>query len=277
MSAYKWQDANELLGTLVAEPRFGLFSDLDGTLSSIAPTPEAAQITQRNRELLAELQKLLPLVAIISGRRADNVHQLVGLSGIVYVGNHGLERWVEGSVQVIPEALPYLRGIQAARKDLEKISEPGVYIEDKGPTLSFHYRQTAKPIAFARNHAASLAQIAGENKLELFTGKMVFEFRPPVAMHKGIAFRRLVEEKRIDAALFLGDDVSDLNAFRAARQMRADKFCDAWGVGVQSGWETPAEEALDALLDTADFLANGVEDVEDLLSWLLKARRASST
>ena len=277
MSAYKWQDANELLGTLVAKPRFGLFSDLDGTLSSIAPTPEAAQITQRNRELLAELQKLLPLVAIISGRRADNVRQLVRLSGIVYVGNHGLERWVEGSVQVIPEALPYLRGIQAARKDLEKISEPGVYIEDKGPTLSFHYRQTAKPIAFARNHAASLAQIAGENKLELFTGKMVFEFRPPVAMHKGIAFRRLVEEKRIDAALFLGDDVSDLNAFRAARQMRADKFCDAWGVGVQSGWEPPAEEAPDALLDTADFLANGVEDVEDLLSWLLKARRASST
>jgi len=178
---------------------------------------------------------------------------------------------MEGSVQVIPEALPYLRGIQAAKKDLERIEDPGGYIEDKGATLSFHYRQTENPIAFARNVSASLAEIAEKHNLELFTGKMVFEFRPPVAIHKGIAFRQLVEEKKIDAALFLGDDVSDLNAFKAARQMRTERICEAWGVGVQS------EDAPEALADTADFLADGVEDVEDLLAWLLKARKASST
>ena len=82
---------------------------------------------------------------------------------------------------------------------------------------------------------------------------------------------QLVEEKKIDAALFLGDDVSDLNAFKAARQMRTERICEAWGVGVQS------EDAPEALADTADFLADGVEDVEDLLAWLLKARKASST
>lgn len=271
MTAGSWQDAKNQIVKLAARPRFGLFSDLDGTLSPIAPTPEAAQITPRNRELLAELQKQLPLVALISGRRASSLRERVGLPGLVYVGNHGLEQWMDGAVKVIPEAQPYLPSLQATKVELQKIEEPGVYVEDKGPTLSLHYRQAAKPIFFARNHAAMIADIAGKRGLTLFTGKMVFEVRPPVAMDKGVAFRNLVREHRIEAALFLGDDVSDLNVFRAARKLRAEVICEAWGVGVQS------EEAPEALAVTADFLAGGVADVEDLLAWVLKARRASST
>jgi trehalose 6-phosphate phosphatase len=107
--------------------------------------------------------------------------------------------------------------------------------------------------------------------LELFTGKMVFEVRPPIGVDKGYAFRKLVKEHNIAAALFLGDDVSDLGALEMARQMREADECDAWGVGVQS------EEAPEALAATADFLADGVPDVEALLDWLLMARKASST
>ncbi len=271
MTTLKWQDAKEHLAALVSSPRFGLFSDLDGTLSPIAPTPEGAQITPRNRELLAELEKVLPLVAIISGRRADNLQQRVGLSGLVYIGNHGLEGWADGKIQVIPEAKPFLRRIQDAKKELEKIHESGIRVEDKGPTLSFHYRQVENPISFARNTANRLAEIAEKHKLELFTGKMVFEFRPSIEMDKGIAFQQLVNEYKIEAALFLGDDVSDLSALRMGRKLREEQICDAWGIGIQS------EEEPEALVDTADFLAGGVTDVEDLLAWLLKARRASST
>ncbi len=271
MTFLKWQDAKDFLAALVSRPHFGLFSDLDGTLSPIAPTPEAAQITARNRELLAKLQDELALIAVISGRRADNLQKRVGLPGLVYIGNHGLERWVDGKIQVIPEVKPFLHGIQEARKELEKIQESGIKTEDKGPTLSFHYRQVENPIAFARNIAANLAGIAEKHKLELFPGKMVFEFRPSIEMDKGIAFQQLVNEYKIEAALFLGDDVSDLNAFRKARKLREEQICDAWGIGVQS------REAPEALGETADFLADGVADVEDLLAWLLKARKASST
>src|SRR3989304_7587699 len=94
--AIPWQQVKELLARLVANPRFGLFSDLDGTLSPIAPTPQAAQITPRNRELLAELSKQLHIVALISGRRAASLQARVGLPGIIYIGNHGFERWVGG-------------------------------------------------------------------------------------------------------------------------------------------------------------------------------------
>jgi trehalose 6-phosphate phosphatase len=271
VAATHWRKAKEFIGELAAKPRFGLVSDLDGTLSHIAPTPEEAQITTRNRELLSDLQDELSLVAIISGRRADSLHERIGIPGLIYVGNHGLERWVDGEIQIITEAKPYLSNIQSVKKELQKITETGIYVEDKGPTLSLHYRKVEKPVAFGRNIAARIAELAGKHGLEVFTGKMVFEIRPPVSMDKGIAFQQLVKEKGIEAALFLGDDVSDLSAFQVARKMRAESICDAWGIGVQS------EEAPEDLAATADFLAEGVEDVEDLLSWLLRACRASST
>lgn len=271
MAARRWQDAKEILARLVATPRFGLLSDLDGTLSPIAPTPEAAQITPRNRELFAELRNEIPLVAIISGRRAASLQERVGLPGLLYIGNHGLECWTDGQVEIIPEAAGYLEVLQVVKRELEKSLEPGAYIEDKEATLSFHYRQTANPGDFARRHGPEMAQVVEAHGLSLFTGKMVFEVRPPVAMDKGIAFRQLVGERKIDAALFLGDDISDLNAMEMARKMRTDKICDSWSAGVQS------EEAPETLAAAADFLAVGVEDVEELLAWLLKARRASST
>jgi trehalose 6-phosphate phosphatase len=271
MTAGSWQDAKEFIARLAAKPRFGLFSDLDGTLSPIAPTPEAAQITKRNRELLVELQKELPLIGLISGRRAGSLHSRVGLEGLVYIGNHGLERWTDNGVQVLAEAQPYIGALQEVKNELQKIEEPGAYVEDKGPTLSLHYRQAAQPIAFARDKAAWIAEVVEKRGLVLFTGKMVFEVRPPVEMDKGIAFQQLIKENDIEAALFLGDDISDLNALRTARKMRGDGISDAWGVGVQS------EEAPVGLAAAADFLADGVDEVEELLAWVLKARKASST
>ena len=271
MTVSNWKSAKEFLAELAGRPHFGLFSDLDGTLSPIAPTPEAAQISPRNRELLAELRDEIALVAIISGRRADNLQESVRLPGVVYVGNHGLERWEDGEIKIAPEAKPYLSSINRAEKELKKIDGTGIHVEEKGPTLSFHYRQVENSIAFARNIAPRLAEIAEKHKLELFIGKMVFEFRPPVDIDKGIAFEQLVSEYKLEAALFLGDDVSDLSAIRMARKLRKQQICDAWGVGVQS------REAPEVLAETADFLADGVEDVEVLLSWLLKASKASST
>lgn len=271
MRAARWQEARDLIADLAGAPRLGMFSDLDGTLSPIAATPEAAQITPRNRALLAELAEETPLVAIISGRSAASLKERVGLPGLVYVGNHGLDRWTENGLQVIPEAEPYLGGLQTVKAELQEILEPGAFIEDKGATLSLHYRQAAQPLAFARDKAASIAQIVERRGLTLFTGKMVFEVRPPVEMDKGIAFRELVKEYGIEAAIFLGDDVSDLNALQMARRLRAEGSFAAWGVGIQS------EDTPEGLAEAADFLAAGVADVEELLAWVLKARRASST
>ncbi len=271
MTAVHWRDAIDILGKLIAKPRFGLFSDLDGTLAPIAATPEAAHISPRNRELLVKLTNELPLVALISGRRAANLHKRVDLPNITYIGNHGLERWVDDHVEILPEIKPYLPALQETSKDLEKLIIPGTHVENKEATLSFHYRQAVNPQAFSDKNETRIAQIVDEHGLELFLGKMVFEVRAPLGIDKGHAFAKLVTEHQIGAALFLGDDISDLNALRTAQQLRADGHCDAWGVGVQS------DDAPEALAATADFLALGVDDVEGLLDWLLSARKASST
>lgn len=271
MTAILWKQATDTLAELVRTPRFGLFSDLDGTLAPIAPTPEAAHISPRSRELLAELGAELPLLALISGRRAASLAGKVGLPGLVYIGNHGLERWQQGKTSILPDVEPYLQKLQAVKKELQPLEQDGAFVEDKQITLSFHYRQTPQPEQFASRHHAQIEELVARHGLVLFMGKMVFEVRPPIEMDKGIAFRRLVEEQKLDAALFLGDDVSDLNALRMARRLREENICDAWGIGVQS------DDAPEDLAATADFLAEGVPDVEELLAWLLAARRASST
>jgi trehalose 6-phosphate phosphatase len=271
VTARNWKDAQDFIAKLAAKPRFGLFSDLDGTLSPIALTPDTAAISPRTRELLLALQENLPLLALISGRRANSLRERVGIDGIEYIGNHGLEEWVDGRVEIIPEVESYRKALAAVKVELQLIDEPGVYVEDKEAVLSLHYRQAAKPVTFARNIAAHIASIVERHGLTLFTGKMVFEVRPPVDMDKGVALQRLVAEHSIEAALFLGDDVSDLNALKMARKLRDQGTCDIWGVGVQS------LDAPEALTVTADFLAAGVDDVEDLLACVLKARSASST
>ena len=266
-----WKQATATLSNLVRSSRFGLFSDLDGTLAPIAPTPDAAHVSPRARELLAHLGAELPLLALISGRRAASLAGKVGLPGLVYIGNHGLERWENEQTVVLPEVQPYLPQIQAVKKELQALEQDGAFVEDKQVTLSFHYRQTPHPDEFADQYKARIAAWVAAHGLVLFMGKMVFEVRPPIEMDKGTTFRNLVLEHKLQAALFLGDDVSDLNALRVARQLRAEGVCEAWGVGVQS------DDAPEDLAEAADFLAEGVADVEELLAWLLTARRASST
>lgn len=271
MSAVDWQDAKEQLRQLVTRPRFGLFSDLDGTLAPIAPTPEEAAITPSNFQLLAELVTVLPLVGLISGRRAASLQAKVGLPGLIYVGNHGLEQWIDGDVVPHPQASKYRPALEAARAHIAASLPAGAVAEDKGVTLSIHYRQTKDPAEFVLTRGVEIKHIVEEHGLALFPGKMVLEVRPPVKVDKGTAFGDLVKEANLEAALFLGDDISDLHAFAAARGLRAEQRCDAWGVGVLSA-EAPLE-----LAEEADYLAAGVADVEALLEFLLIARSASST
>ena len=78
---------------------FGLITDVDGTISEIAPFPEEARVSPVCREQLATLTKRLELVAAISGRPVSEVREMIGVEEIVYIGNHGLERWEDGAVK----------------------------------------------------------------------------------------------------------------------------------------------------------------------------------
>jgi trehalose 6-phosphate phosphatase len=266
-----WENAKDELLKVVHKTRFGLITDVDGTISPIVDVPDEARVTPRNLELLAALETCLSLTAVVSGRAAEDVHQRVGLPGLVYVGNHGMETWQDGEVNILPAADAYRDNLLAAAPEVKSILRKGMRLEDKGATLSVHYRQTREPEKIAKELSPAMQSIAEKHGLNLTQGRMVFEFRPPVKIDKGTAFEELVETYQLEAAFYLGDDTTDVAAFNAARQLREMGKCLAYGLGVESQG-TPQ-----VVLTEADYLVQEVAGVESFLDWLLKARMASST
>jgi len=266
-----WEDARDKLLEAIHKPLLGLVTDVDGTISPIVDVPDEARVTPRNLELLAKLQAQLTLTAVISGRALEDVHQRIGLPGLVYVGNHGMESWQGGEVHVSPVAAAYRDNLSAAEPEIKQLMVEGMRFEDKGATLSVHYRQTRDPERVAKELTPSMQEIAEKHGLHLTQGRMVYEFRPPVKIDKGTAFEELVKTHQLEAAFYLGDDTTDVAVFVAARQLREAGQCLAYGLGVQSQG-TPQ-----VVLTEADFLVQEVAGVASFLDWLSNARMASFT
>ena len=267
----KWENSKDELLKAINKPRFGLITDADGTISPIVDVPDEACITPRNLELLAKLQTCLTLTAVVSGRSAEDVYQRICLPELVYIGNHGMEGLQGGKVIVSPSAAAYRDNLSAAAPEIRQILVQGMRFEDKGTTLSVHYRQTTDPEQVASKLTPEMLSLAEKHGLHLTQGRMVFEFRPPVEIDKGTAFEELVKTYRLDAAFYLGDDTTDVAVFLAARRLRESGGCLAYGLGVESQG-TPQ-----VVLTEADYIVQEVAGVESFLDWLLKARMASFT
>ncbi len=267
-----WKNAtNTTLRRLLQADRLGLVTDVDGTISPIVEHPDDAQITPRSRELLAALGERLALVAVISGRAVADVRDRVGLPQLTYAGNHGLEWWQDGDIRLAPAAAEYRPALEAVLAALADHVVPGLQLEDKGATVSVHYRRTARPDQVAAELGPLLAGLSDQHGLRLFQGRMVFELRPPIDINKGSAFRQMIEANRLDGAVYLGDDTTDVDALRAARALREAGTCYALGLGVESD-DMPAP-----VRAHADLLLAGIQDVESFFSWLLSEASASST
>jgi len=212
-----WRDVLPDLERRLGADRILISSDFDGTLSHIAPTPEDAVILPEIRVALDRLSRLPGvIVAVISGRALANVEEKVGLPGITYGGNHGLE--MQG-----PNMPPLKLFTEDVREDLDTAIAflrssldhiPGVLIEDKGSSASVHYRQVA-PLYFDAVAAAVSDAAALSSQIQLRHGKMVWELRPDLGWNKGSAVIRLMARFKIRAAaaFFLGDDETDNDVF----------------------------------------------------------------
>jgi trehalose 6-phosphate phosphatase len=266
-----WENIKSELLKAVDRQRLGLITDVDGTLSPIVDVPDEARVTPRNLELLAALGAQLTLTAVVSGRSAKDVYQRVGLSGLAYIGNHGMEKWQDGKVIASPTVAAYRGNLLAATPEIKRILVSGMRFEDKGATVSVHYRQTSHPEEVAKGLTLVMQGIAEKHGLHLTQGRMVFEFRPPVEIDKGTAFEELVKTYQLEAAFYLGDDTTDVAVFLTAKRLRETGQCLAYGLGVASQG-TPQ-----SVLTEADYLVQEVAGVESFLDWLSKARMASST
>ena len=215
----------------VAPSDWALIVDVDGTISPIAPTPDAAEVDADCRAALLRLAARLPLVAAVSGRAAAEAARLVAAPDMLYVGNHGLERWRNGAVEIEPEAQEYLATVQEVLTRLARqLRIPGVIIEPKGVTASVHFRQASQPEEAAAAIKRALDDLTAGLPLEVRGGKMVWEVRPALARNKGTAVRGLLADYRPAGVLYLGDDRTDVDAFNAVHEW--SQAGHGWGVTV---------------------------------------------
>ena len=236
-------EPDELLERLRAEPeRAAILLDVDGVLAPIVARPEEARVPDETREELRRLARTYALVACVSGRTGSDARRLVGLDELVYVGEHGLE--------LDPEAPGWRARIRAFA---ETVAWP---VEDKGLTLSFHYRTAEDPEA-AEAYLLDAAARARDDGLVPRFGRMVLEVRPPLETNKGTAVRALLAGRGLTRALYAGDDSTDLDAFRALDELE-------WGVRVG----VASDEGPRGIAESADVVVESPQALLELLRTL---------
>lgn len=256
-----------LLGPLRQDlSRAAVLTDVDGTLAPIVERAEEAAVPEAAQRALAALVGRCGLLGCVSGRQALEARRLVGLDGVAYVGNHGLELLLPGEQEPRPdpslagredEAAEFLAGI-----DGERLAAAGLRGEDKGPIQALHWRGAADEAA-AQSRASEIAIAAGKAGLEPRWGRKVLELRPLGGGGKDAAIGSLLAIDGVDRAVYAGDDRTDLDAFRRLRELReSDELSAAVCVGVVSQ-EGPAE-----LAEESDLTVEGPPGWVRILEWL---------
>jgi trehalose 6-phosphate phosphatase len=246
---------------LAAEPA-GLVTDFDGTISAVVTDPASARLVDGAGGALASLAERLAVVAIVTGRAALDARRLTAVPGLLIVGNHGMEWLAPDAAE--PTIAP---GAERLRETIDEIlarlpSMPGVAPEHKGVSASVHYRNAPDPRA-AR--AAILEALGDLEPLGFRTGdgRMIVEVRPIGLGDKGSAVRDIVQRFDLHGVVVIGDDVTDLDMFRAVDDLRASSRVRATILGV-GAWDHEVVPEIAAASDAvlrdpkaaAEFLAD---------------------
>ena len=272
MSAATLSDAmREAVAERLAHSPLLVALDIDGTLAPIAPTPEQAAVPPATRRTLERLTRLRHVhVAFVTGRAAADGRELVAVSNSWTIGNHGVEVIDPGgALRVNAAAEAYAPAVARAVRLLRDrlAGYRGVLVEDKTWTVSVHVRLAED--AVVPNVAREVAAIARELGLRQLEGKKIFELRPPIAIHKGIALLDVAAALGVvrgdvmaGSLLYVGDDRTDEDAFRVLPPPPAH------AVTVHVG----SAELPDGQQTIAELLVADPAAVHEFLQWLVAMR-----
>ena len=258
----------ETVRRIARASRPGVVLDFDGTVAETAANPRETRIHPRAAAALGSMVATggFALIAVLSGRAVRDVAARAGIRGIVYVGNHGAEYWVDGVHRRAPNAAGDADVVAAVVGHLRRtVTICGLHYEDKGFTASVHFRQATDPADAERRLLAALSDAPSMESFDTFRGKMLLEIRPARAIDKGDALAALAAEHRLDALLFVGDDTTDVDGMRRLAELPVATV----GVAVVTA-DTPA-----ALAAAADYGVSSVTEVVRLLELLDRTVRTS--
>lgn len=226
-----WATGASLQRHVTSTKSLFLFLDYDGTLTPIADHPSHARLQAGTKRLLKQSADLPGVwVALVSGRSLSDLKRIVGIRGLYYVGNHGLElegpslRYVNPVAQATQPLLTQIAGeLKAALRPI-----PGAWVEEKGLTFSVHWRNVPRTLrrTFHQRLRRYTVPLEAEGLIRLTRGKRVVEARPPVQWGKGEMvtwiLRHLIPRRSSAKPLvmYLGDDETDEDAFRVANRCR---------------------------------------------------------
>jgi trehalose 6-phosphate phosphatase len=258
----------EALAPIRFEPAHAaILLDIDGTLAPIVRHADDAHVPEATRAVLIEVSRRYELVGCVSGRRAATARSIVAIGTITYVGNHGGELLRPGSTraEIDPELEAWTARIRdfsnrALTAEHHRIRVRG---EDKEAIAAFHWRG-APDEEVAEAAVRRIAEAAEHEGFVVHWGRKVLEVRPPVAFDKGLGITSLLRSEDVRAAVYVGDDTTDLDAFRALRSLQSDGELEAALCVVVASDETPPE-----LAEEADLAVEGPAGVRGLLEALL--------
>jgi trehalose 6-phosphate phosphatase len=259
----------EALEPIHADPdRGAVLLDIDGTLAPIVRHAADAHVPEATRALLIEIAKRYRLVGCVSGRRAATARQIVAIGTLAYVGNHGAELLRPGATrpELDPELATWATRVRAfaARALSAENQRLRIRGEDKEVIAAFHWR--GAPDEYAAE--AAVREIAERAQAEGFAvhwGRKVLEVRPPVALDKGIGVALLLRDAPVATAVYVGDDTTDLDAFRGLRGL-----AQSGALGSTLCVAVDSDEAPPELAREADLTLDGTAGVRELLEALLQ-------
>ncbi|MGZ6758251.1 MAG: trehalose-phosphatase [Gaiellaceae bacterium] len=245
--------------------RPAVFLDYDGTLTPIVDRPDDAVISESMRAAVRALAQRCP-VCVVSGRDRRVVQGLMGVDDLIVAGSHGFDIWspTEGTLEHEAGA-GFEELIERVTERVREEADPieGSLVEPKKASVALHYRLVAdadrpaiKPIV-----DRVLAEHPGE--LKVTPGKMVYEIQPKLEWDKGKAVLYLLKALGLDgddvAPLYLGDDITDEDAFRAL---------SGKGIGIFVGQADDPE--IGGRGTSAAFVLDSIGEVERFLDTLAR-------
>jgi len=241
-----------------------LITDIDGTISEIVPTPMEAVVSQNMKNAIKKLVDKFEFTGVMTGRSIKNALNMIENKNIIYIGNHGLEQFKNGKIRIDPEVKDFIPIIKKVGESIKKkLSDYDcILFQDKELSYTVHYRLCDNGEKIRQIALDAISEIKDSKLLKIGEGRKVIEIRPPIGHNKGTILQKLILENDIKKIIYLGDDITDSDAFAKLNELNKQKKVKSASIVVISK-ETP-----EYVKKNASYYVKSVDEIQKFFNWI---------